>query len=196
MSSYWERRYTLLYYFAVFQVVSAVGRNARSILDVGSGNTDYIKWFGWIDRKVQLNLKFNNELAGVERIEADFLNWNVTEFFDVTICLQVLEHVEEAEKFCDKLKETSSNLVISVPYKWRAGNSKSHVHDPVDKDKLRSWMKLKPNHSLVVAEPFGSRRLIAYYDLEGGSKKNIPREEARQAITEKASYLYNPGHLK
>src|SRR5690606_1841152 len=115
-SSYWERRKHYLYYRAVYQIVSVVGKDARSILDVGSANAEYIRWFYWIERRVQLNLSFRGELEGVERITANFLEWE-PQRFDVTLCLQVLEHVPEVERFCERLKETAPRLVISVPYK-------------------------------------------------------------------------------
>lgn len=189
MGKYWQSRLESLYYRAVFQVVSVVGRDARSILDVGSGDTSYIKWFGWIDRKVQVSPKFKEQLEGVERISADFFEWEPGERFDVTICLQVLEHVRNAAAFCERLKATTSHLVISVPYKWRAGSAKNHVHDPVDEEKLGAWMKVPANYHFIVPEPFGARRLIAYYDFENGPSHRIPREISKQAIADKAQYL-------
>ncbi|TQE97100.1 MAG: hypothetical protein FKY71_16290, partial [Spiribacter salinus] len=54
--TYWGRRKSSLYYQATFQVVSVVGDDARSVLDVGSADTDYINWFDWIPQRTQLNL--------------------------------------------------------------------------------------------------------------------------------------------
>ncbi|MCC6001628.1 MAG: hypothetical protein JJU19_12310 [Pararhodobacter sp.] len=73
-----------------------------------------------------------------------------------------------------------------MPYKWRAGGHKDHVHGPVDEDKLKSWMALKPNHRLIVQEPFGPRRLIAHYDIEGGESTRIPREVTLKKIADRA----------
>lgn len=184
-SSYWERRKHYLYYRAVYQIVSVVGKDARSILDVGSANAEYIRWFYWIERRVQLNLSFRGELEGVERITANFLEWE-PQRFDVTLCLQVLEHVPEVERFCERLKETAPRLVISVPYKWTAGKHAGHIHDPVDEQKLLSWLKVKPNYRMCVTEPFGAKRMIAYYDLENGPEHKIPRDFVQAAIAERS----------
>jgi len=186
MAEYWDARRESLYYRAVFQVVSVVGRDAASILDVGSAETDYILWFHWIGRKVQLNTRFRSELEGVERVRANFFDWQPPEPFDVTMCLQVLEHITDAPAFCDRLKAASRRLVISVPYKWHGGTP-GHVNDPVDETKLHQWMGLKPNYSMTVEEPFGPRRLIAYYDLVNGPKARIPRAVAKVAIAEKGA---------
>lgn len=166
-SAYWDKRRQMLYYKAIFQVVSVVGKEARSIIDIGSAETDYVSWFGWIGEKAQLNLGFTGQLPGVERISTDFLSWEDERTFDVALCLQVLEHVPDPAAFCDRLQRTARRLVISVPYKW-GGNAPGHIHDPVDESKLQGWMGRKPNYSMIVREPFGPARLIAYYDIERG----------------------------
>lgn len=184
---YWRSRADLLYYRAVFQVVCGIGADARSIIDVGSADTRYVSWFDWIDRKVQLNLAFPNKagVPGVERIEADFLHWEPAETFDLALCLQVLEHVAEPRAFCEKLKRLASGLVVSVPYNWKAGKTKGHVHDPVDEQKLLNWMDIEPNYKLIVREPFGPARLIAYYDRVRGPGHD-PLKEARRAMERRA----------
>lgn len=180
---YWRARQLALYYQAVFQVVSVVGDEASSILDVGSADTDYINWFDWIPKRTQLNLGFRSDApAGVERIATDFLTWTPPHKYDVVLCMQVLEHVDEVEAFCAGLKVVARGLVVSVPYKWREGGTKGHIHDPVDEAKLAGWMQLKPNHWLIVPEPFGPKRLIAYYDIEGGPQTRIPRAVSRERI--------------
>lgn len=185
--SYWNTRKNSLYYHAVYQVVSVVGDEAKTILDVGSADTDYINWFGWIPSRTQLNLGFKRTAPeGVDRIKADFLKWTPPQEYDVVLCLQVLEHVPDAETFCERLKSAARHLVVSVPYKWRAGGHKEHVHDPVDEAKMFGWMKRKPNHSLVVPEPFGPRRYIAYYNLEADENERIPRETSRALIAKRA----------
>lgn len=181
-SNYWSNRKHSLYYRAVAQIVAVVGHDASSIIDVGSANTDYVKWFGWIPRKVQLNRGFNSELEGVERIATDFFTWAPEKPFDVAMCLQVVEHIVDARGFCQKLKETGKKLVISVPYKWPAGHP-DHVQDPVDEDKIMSWMDIPPNYSLIVREPFGSARIICYYDIAGGPKTRFTAVQAKEILS-------------
>lgn len=187
-SAYWEKRKASLYYQVVYQFVSVVGDAAQSILDVGSAGTEYINWFDWIPNRTQLNRGFGNAAApeGIERITADFFDWEPPHRYDVVLCMQVLEHIVEAEKFCDRLKKAGRRLVISVPYKWRAGAHENHVNDPVDREKLRGWMGRRPNHSKVVNEPFGPSRYVCYYDLDAGEEEKIPKSIARPLILKRA----------
>jgi hypothetical protein len=193
MGRYWESRRHLIYYKAIFQIVSAIGNDAQSIIDIGSHNTEYIIWFYWIKKKVQLNKKKllrASTLPGVERISIDYYDYVPENIFDVVLCLQVLEHVSDPAEFCRKLQMTGKRLVVSVPYKWPAGLSPGHIHDPVDEMKLKTWMGRSPNYSMTVTEPFGPTRLIAYYDLmEGNAAAPIPRQHAREVIAERAAYM-------
>ncbi len=164
---YWNARRHMLYYKAVQQFVSVIGDQAKTLVDIGSGSAEYTAWFDWIPDRYVLDIHVANPPPGVTAINTDFLEF-VPEFrFDVALCLQVLEHIDDPTKFCDKLKTLSKRLLISVPYKW-LGNAEGHIHDPVDEEKLRSWMGLMPNNSQIVYEPFREGRLIAFYDLENG----------------------------
>ncbi len=184
---YWAGRFDSLYYRAVYQIVAVAGDGARSVIDIGSAETDYVTWFDWIDEKVQLNRGFTREgPEGVRRISADFLAWAPDKVYDIGLCLQVLEHVEDAKGFCDRLKAVARQLVVSVPWMWPAGRVASHIHDPVDEAKLHGWMGLRPNFQMQVTEPFGPTRLIAWYDLEHGPAHRIPRELSRARIAARA----------
>lgn len=165
MADYWKKRQDLLYYKAVDKIVKRVGKKATSLIDVGSHNTTYIDKFHWIADRAQLDIVNHNVfIPGVRFIEADFFNWEPDKKYDLGLCMQVLEHIPDAEAFADKLKQTASKLVVSVPYLWENGKCKEHVHDPVDEEKLFSWMKIEPSYSMIVTEPFGVSRMIAYYE--------------------------------
>lgn len=186
-AAYWAGRHDSLYYRAVYQIVAVAGDGAQSVIDIGSAETDYVTWFDWIGEKVQLNRGFTRAgPPGVRRIAADFFDWTPDKVYDIALCLQVLEHVEDARGFCDRLKATARQLVVSVPWMWPAGRVASHVHDPVDEAKLMSWMGLRPNFQMQVTEPFGPTRLIAWYDLENGPAHRIPREVSRARIAARA----------
>jgi predicted O-methyltransferase YrrM/trans-aconitate methyltransferase len=188
VTTYWGKRSEMLYYAAVYQIVAVVGREAQRVLDVGSGNTDYLLRMSWIPEKVQLNKGFSGsgELPGIQRISADFYQWEAVNPYDLVLCLQVLEHVPDPTSFCDRLKQAGQRLVISIPYKWD-GKAPGHINDPVDEKKVRSWMGRRPNYSLLVREPFGPARWIAYYDLQGGEEVRITSQFAKEAIAEKTA---------
>jgi hypothetical protein len=188
-SSYWGDRQNLIYYKVVYQYVSVVGRQARSLIDVGSASARYIQWMTWIPDRAILDIKIPNKPVGITSLEFDFYNYIPGRSYDVALCLQVLEHVSDPLEFCSKLKQVSDNLIVSVPFKW-PGGSVGHRHDPVDLEKLWSWMRIPPNNSVIVQEPFlGSPRLVAYYDLLRGPNFRLSREYVRDAIAEHAGHI-------
>lgn len=183
---YWNARKQYIYYQAVSHFVAIAGYDAESIIDIGSAGTDYVCWFPWIADKVMLDFKVKLPTqVGVRKIETNFLEWTPDKVYDVALCMQVLEHIPDPRLFCEKLKQVCRKLIVSVPYKWRAGGTPGHIHDPVDEIKLRDWMGLIPNNSQTVTEPFRESRLIAFYDLENGPQARFPRERIVLAVQER-----------
>lgn len=183
---YWNARRQMIYYQALYQFVCVVGRNAQSLIDIGTASAQYVEWFHWIPNRHILDFRIPKKPEGVTCIEADFLIYDPLQKFDVVLCLQVLEHVPDPAAFCAKLKSIARKLLLSVPYKW-LGNSPGHIHDPVDEQKLENWMGIKPNNSQIVTEPFRESRLIAYYDLDNGPSYRFAKAFIQDAIRERAS---------
>jgi hypothetical protein len=181
---YWTARRGMLYYQAILQYAAIAGYVAKSAIDVGSGGTDYINWLHWIPDRYILDFKVPKPPQGVHVLETDFMEYKPPSKFDLVMCCQVLEHVEEPRAFCAKLKELGSNLIISVPYKW-SGRAPGHINDPVDEQKLLRWMGVQPNNAQVVYEPFREGRLIAYYDLVNGPLHRFPKEFVIAALAER-----------
>jgi hypothetical protein len=186
---YWNARKYFLYYQAVFQYVSVIANEAQSIIDVGSASAEYIKWMPWIPSRSLLDYRIAyHPNDGIHRIETDFFKFQPDNTYDVALCCQVLEHVEDPTAFCDKLKTICNRLLVTVPYKWR-GNAPGHIHDPVDEAKLRQWMRIPPNYSQVIHEPFREGRLIAYYDLEKGPGFRFDKLYVCNAIAERHKHM-------
>lgn len=164
---YWKKRSDMVYYRTVSLMVGYVGRNAKTVIDVGARDAQYIEEFDWIPEKYTLDIATPYSSETVTGIQEDFFTYSPERKFDLVLCLQVLEHIKEAEKFAKKLLETGKRLVVSVPYCWPENATKHHVQDPVDEKKLASWFNRKPDYQIVVEEPFKAlktgRRLIAYY---------------------------------
>ncbi len=166
MKNYWNSRKDMLYYKVIADYVKVVGKNAETLIDIGSAQCRYLEWFDWIETKHSLDLRSPYQSEIVKGIKADFFNWEPDLKYDLALCLQVLEHIDDPKPFCRKLLSICNHLIISVPYKWKAGSVPSHVQDPVNRAKLNSWMGCKPDTSQIVHEPFlksFDSRLIAYY---------------------------------
>lgn len=162
---YWEGRKGLLYYQVVRILAEDIGKDAESIIDVGSAGCPYLDWFPQATHRTSLDLTRPYEAPGVQSFKGDFLTWTADRQYDVVTCLQVLEHVPDARAFAQKLLATGKTVIVSVPYKWRKGHTESHVHDPVDKAKLRAWFGRRPSFQYVVTEvSTRTRRIVHVYD--------------------------------
>ena len=183
---YWQARKHMLYYRAVQQYVAVAGYNARTIIDIGSASAEYINWMDWIPERTILDHSIPAPPPGVTAIQSDFYAFNPPKLYDVALCCQVLEHVAEPRLFCNKLKAICKHLIVTVPYKW-LGKAPGHINDPVDEEKLFGWMRLTPNASQVIYEPFREGRLISYYNLMDGPRARFEKEFIFAAIAERTS---------
>ncbi len=180
---YWASRSDLLYYRYVDYILRTVARDARSLIDVGTGGCPYLEWFDWIPERVSFDLEEPYRSEAVRGIAGDILTHDLDRRFDVCTCLQVLEHVPDAVPFARRLQRIARLVIVSVPYGWPEGATKTHVHDPVDEAKLTAWMGREPNYAIVVREPFRARkdqRLIALYDEDSGRRFGDDEVKARR----------------
>ena len=177
IKKYWNARYDMLYYKYIDYVVRVVGVDAKSLVDVGSRGGSYVEWFDWIPKKVSIDLQKPYESERVTGVTGDFYAWEPGETFDVGLCLQVLEHVDDPTRFIRKLMSISHCSVVSVPYKWPKGSMKTHIQDPVVLKDVVDWAGREPNFFQVVEEPFKKlysstyRRLICVFDNENPKRR-------------------------
>ena len=142
---YWARRVDMLYYQYVDYIVRTVGNDANSMIDIGTASCPYLEWFDWIPERVSFDMATPYQSENVTGVQGDFLTHEFDREYDVLTCLQVLEHVPDAQKFARKLLEVAKTVVISVPYRWGENTVDDHIHDPIDRKKLRKWMGRGPN---------------------------------------------------
>ena len=170
--AYWRKRSGMIYYRYIEKIVGSLGAKAASLLDVGSGNCPYLDWFDWIPERVSVDIRVPYQSAQVRGIQGDIFKLEFSKPFDLCTCLQVLEHVPDAEKFARRLLELGRVVVVSVPYKWPNAPKPTpgHIHDPVDYAKLTRWMGRKADYKIIVEEPLSKsprrRRLIAVYNSD------------------------------
>lgn len=172
--SYWRKRRDLLYYHYFHFMIRCIGADARSLIDIGSGNAPYLDWFSWIPERVSVDLEIPYQSESVRGIKGNIHELTFEQPFDVCTCMQVLEHVPDADAFARRLMEIGRLVLVSVPYKWAAGSNKHHVHDPVDLKKVVGWFGRDPNYHLIVREPFATKsgaRLFALFDVADPTRK-------------------------
>jgi hypothetical protein len=171
-NQYWHERSDRLYFQYVDFLVRVVGRDAQSILDVGSNSCPYLEWFHWIPYKFSIDIQAPYHSWRVRGKKIDFLEYANNRQFDLCLCLQVLEHVHDARSFAQKLLKVAHQVIVSVAYRWPSGTDSRHVQDPVDEEKLVTWFDCIPNYQIIVTEPLNEkRRVICYYNRDDPTEK-------------------------
>lgn len=162
-----------MYYKYFRYIIGCIGREAGSLIDVGSGNAPYLEWFDWIPERISVDIRHPYSSKNVLGVEGDIRKLDFSEIFDLCTCMQVLEHIDDPEPFASRLLELGKLLLISVPYKWPEGKTPGHVNDPVDGSVLKKWFHRTPNYQIVVREPFLNERarLFAIYDAGDPKRK-------------------------
>lgn len=182
--SYWRQRMDLFYYQYMRYVIQCIGANATSIIDVGTGNSPYLEWFDWIPEKFSVDRGTPYSSDTVKPITGNILDLAFDRKYDICTCLQVLEHVKDPTPFARRLFDLSDLVLISVPYKWPKGATKSHVNDPVVLADVERWCGRKANYNLVVREPFINKkgeRLFAIFDVADPNRRfGAVRQQRRQ----------------
>jgi hypothetical protein len=161
-SAYWQSRKELKYYQEVLRFARQYAPDGGSILDVGSHNCDYITWFDWFATRHKIDLRKTIEIEGVKTMQGDFMQFQSAAPYDLVLCLQVLEHLQDPAAFAQKLLGTGKILIVSVPYKWHAGQCSFHLQDPVDEEKLLQWFKI-PWLEMKIVTDNKMKRLVAVF---------------------------------
>ena len=173
-----------MYYSYVDYIVRTVGRDAQTMIDVGTAQCPYLEWFDWIPDRTSFDMVDPYQSDTVKGIQGDFFGYDFPDApYDIVTCLQVLEHVPKPRKFARKLLTMGNIVIISVPFKWPESAADDHVHDPVDQAKLKRWTGREPTYFHIVREPFRGRvgrRAIAVY--ENGRTKGYGRNDFKDRI--------------
>ena len=63
--------------------------------------------------------------------------------FDLVMCNQVIEHMDDPETFAIMLCNVSRRLILSTTFETQAGVISDHVQDPISLKKFESWFPRK-----------------------------------------------------
>ena len=168
--AYWQNRKDSIYIHAARQICATRCGQPRSVIDVGSNGTPTLEWHrATATRLVSVDLRRPYVAEGVESLKCDFLEYTADASFDLVTCFQVLEHVPDPASFARKLLQIGGTVVASVPYKWKKGRCRHHLHDPVNERKMRKWFGREPGFSYIATELNQVSRLIHVYKQPAGS---------------------------
>jgi hypothetical protein len=117
---------------------------AESAIDVGCFTSGLICELDWIKRRVATDIDQSIEknwrnVYGVEFINYDAFSISFSEPFDLVICNQTIEHLDDPQLFCQKLLSLGRGLIVSTTYEVKAGLIPGHVQDPIDLSKFESF---------------------------------------------------------
>lgn len=162
--AYATQRKGMSYYKFVRSLLSFFEKNTKSIIDVGSSSIDNLSHLN-IPYKARLDTFKLKDIKGVESIQADWLEYECKKYFDIILCMQVLEHIDDdkIQAFAQKLLFSGKINIVSVPYRWKSGYCTWHVQDPVDEDKLYSWFQRSYDMSFYVKDKHDSRLIAIYF---------------------------------
>jgi 2-polyprenyl-3-methyl-5-hydroxy-6-metoxy-1,4-benzoquinol methylase len=73
--------------------------------------------------------------------------------FDLVLCNQVIEHLDDPETFARMLCNTSRRLIISTTFETKAGIIRGHVQDPISLAKFEGWFPRKMLHCFISRGP-------------------------------------------
>jgi hypothetical protein len=158
---YWASRKHFNYFTEVLRLSRTYEPGGGRVIDVGAASTHFLQRLDWFEYRVALDRRSGPRRRGIKTVHADFLDYRPEHRFDLVLCLQVLEHLDEPAPFARKLLATGRTVIITVPYRWPHGLYPPHVQDPVDEGKLKAWTGCEPRETRIVDD--GRKRLIAVY---------------------------------
>ena len=171
--SYHNSRKKMVYIKALKQILHIIcDEKQESIIDIGSNGVDLISFLP-IKTKVSLDIVNPIKNDKVIGLKQDFFTYKPDRKFDIVTCFQVIEHIQEAKSFTQKLLKTGNIIVISLPYKWKNGACEYHCQDPIDETKILSWTQVEPEHVFYCHETDNSVRIICLYGDLGKYKKKL-----------------------
>ena len=147
-SSYWSKRKdSELYTYIVREALST--QEALSALDVGAYESPLLARLTSIPTKVATDQQSRpavwNHVTGIAFITGDFLSLKFGTTYDVVMCSQVVEHLNDEQLpnfFRKMLSLTRNKLIVSTTHELEFGRIDGHIQDPISSSKFQSWFKM------------------------------------------------------
>lgn len=105
--THWFANPNYSYFERVYRLMMKLKKDVRSLLDVGYGNGDFLKYLAKKKGAFRLygidSLKI--DFPGIQFIQGDFFTYAFKRSFDVITSFMVIEHIEDPRLFVKKLYE-------------------------------------------------------------------------------------------
>ena len=166
LSDYYEPDRNFQYYRHVLKWLEFL--KPTSVLDVGGRRSPILERLSPSIERVCLDIERIPGLPqGVRRITSDFMAWTPDKLYDVVVCLQVLQHIEDPKAFLQKLFQVGKTVVLCIPYQLPQGMNAGR-HAMLDEKSLYKWSGRTPNATQLISD-VGLFRLLAVYQSESAS---------------------------
>ena len=165
MSHYWTTRINFNYYKRVNYLLDNLINNEYkdshpSIIDIGSRDTEVI--FNYRGDKTLLDIKncYNKaqtnkiQELGINFIQDSIYTYTPNRTYDIALCLQTLEHLDDPALAFQKVLGMSKYSIISLPYKWEPDyeDGSNHSQHLVDENIIQQWSNKEPIESYKESE--------------------------------------------
>ncbi len=154
---YWQSRKDDVMYQMIKNLAHAYASEGVSVLDVGCHNSSLILDLDWFTKKVVTDrpyiTKYWQKVKGVEFIPGDFNKLKFDRTFDLVLCTQGIEHLQEPKPFIQKLLSLGKTVIVSTTYEVPEGICKYHVQDPISFEKFQSWFDTEFTATVIIRRP-------------------------------------------
>lgn len=170
--SYWEKRKNDRVYLMTVLFAHYFCRSKRTIADVGCHSSPLVLLVPGFKQRFAIdpNPRTAPLWQGVDG--ARFLNCALDELdiraligaeqFDLIVCHQVIEHLEEPVKFATLLLSKARRVILSTTFETPADHIPGHVQDPIDLHKFEGWFSRKPLGTFISRGPVGGKILAVF----------------------------------
>jgi len=150
-SSYWRGRWD--YFSEVLNLLGKIQPTPETILELGTNNFPICK------ESDRLDLISG---PGVIRHDITKVPWPVSPWYDITIGLQIWEHLGNRQAIAfEELMRVSRRAILSFPLGWDCPSDA--MHHGITREKIAEWtLGIKPMQTILVPNP---NRIIYYWEF-------------------------------
>jgi hypothetical protein len=169
---YWAKRRSSRIYLMSLLFAHYFCRDKDTVADVGCHSAPLVLMLPGFKRRYAIdpNPHAARCWRGVDG--ATFLNARLEEVdvkaltgrrkFDLIMCNQVIEHVDEPAPFARMLLAKARRVIVSTTFETPSGVIESHLHDPIDLQRFESWFPRKSLGIFIARGPVGGKILAVF----------------------------------